>query len=197
MKTFEILMPKFVPLQENWDHVLKTWKSSSLISDFINSVISPVHWRLDFWLCCSSHFIITLVTLALFLSHVLTSSPPRRKLLRLPSSLLPASNPHSREHWSRASRGCGSVQGGSRASGLSPTLARQCRSCCRPRRKHVGMPLIPGSCSSVCSSLSSPHVNVIEKVLLGVVLCYIGDCLRKIWCGKKLKQWRLFQRVMC
>ncbi|KAK1608097.1 hypothetical protein QYE76_031770 [Lolium multiflorum] len=28
-------------LQENWDHVVKTWPSSSLISDFINSTISP------------------------------------------------------------------------------------------------------------------------------------------------------------
>jgi len=28
-------------LQTNWDHVLKTWNSSSLISDFINSIVSP------------------------------------------------------------------------------------------------------------------------------------------------------------
>ncbi|PWZ55451.1 hypothetical protein Zm00014a_017184 [Zea mays] len=26
-------------LKENWDHVLKTWKSSSLISDFIESIV--------------------------------------------------------------------------------------------------------------------------------------------------------------
>ncbi|KAG2578560.1 hypothetical protein PVAP13_6NG203300 [Panicum virgatum] len=28
-------------LKTNWDHVLKTWNSSSLISDFINSIVSP------------------------------------------------------------------------------------------------------------------------------------------------------------
>ncbi|KAM0866607.1 hypothetical protein ACQ4PT_042519 [Festuca glaucescens] len=28
-------------LQENWDHVVKTWPSSSLISDFVNSTVSP------------------------------------------------------------------------------------------------------------------------------------------------------------
>ncbi|CAL5006547.1 unnamed protein product [Urochloa decumbens] len=28
-------------LKKNWDHVLNTWKSSSLISDFINSIVSP------------------------------------------------------------------------------------------------------------------------------------------------------------
>ncbi|KAL6900781.1 hypothetical protein ACP4OV_005457 [Aristida adscensionis] len=28
-------------LKQNWDHVLKTWPSSSLISDFINSIVSP------------------------------------------------------------------------------------------------------------------------------------------------------------
>ncbi|KAL6598509.1 hypothetical protein ACP70R_046208 [Stipagrostis hirtigluma subsp. patula] len=28
-------------LKQNWDYVLKTWPSSSLISDFINSIISP------------------------------------------------------------------------------------------------------------------------------------------------------------
>jgi len=41
-------MPIFVPLQENWDYVLKTWKSSSLISDFIESIVPLVHWRLIF-----------------------------------------------------------------------------------------------------------------------------------------------------
>jgi len=28
-------------LKENWDHVVKTWPSSSLISDFVNSTVSP------------------------------------------------------------------------------------------------------------------------------------------------------------
>ncbi|VAH95869.1 unnamed protein product [Triticum turgidum subsp. durum] len=28
-------------LKDNWDHVVKTWPSSSLISDFVNSTVSP------------------------------------------------------------------------------------------------------------------------------------------------------------
>ncbi|XP_062195196.1 aminopeptidase M1-B isoform X2 [Phragmites australis] len=31
----------WVWLKQNWDHVFKTWRSSSLISDFISSVVSP------------------------------------------------------------------------------------------------------------------------------------------------------------
>lgn len=89
---------------------------------------------LETYLCFSSHSIIKLVTLALFVHLVLISSPRRKRLPRLLSSLLAASSPHLREHWSRASRGCGSVRGGLRASGVSPSLVRQCRSCCRPRR---------------------------------------------------------------
>ncbi|KAF8701908.1 hypothetical protein HU200_033236 [Digitaria exilis] len=29
------------PWQKNWDHVFNTWKSSELISDFIESIVSP------------------------------------------------------------------------------------------------------------------------------------------------------------
>lgn len=137
-------MPIFVSLQENWDHVLKTWKSSSLISDFIESIVPRVHWRLIF--AIPPHSFIKLVTLALFVYLVLISLPPRRKLLRLPSSLLAKLSHHSREHWSRAWRGCGSARDGSRALGVSPSLVRQCRSCCRPLRKHVAWKVAVPQC---------------------------------------------------
>lgn len=126
----------YAQLQKNWDHVLKTWKSSSLISDFINSIISPVHWRTFIFVILRT---VSSSLWPIFLTFLLcmVSSPLRRKLLRFPSSLLAASSRPSRELWSKASRGCGSAQGGSRASGASPALVRQCRSCCRPEHKHA------------------------------------------------------------
>jgi hypothetical protein len=37
-----MFMRMCIRMQENWDHVLKTWPSSQLVSMFVNYIVSPV-----------------------------------------------------------------------------------------------------------------------------------------------------------
>ena len=68
------------------------------------------------------------------------SLPPMRRQQSSPASLPHARSPNSRGRWSRASRTCGPMRGGSRASGASPGLLRRCRSCCTgPDLPSVGL----------------------------------------------------------
>ena len=111
------------------------WRRGIRAHSYLTSSTPLFHrYRLDsIYLCYSSHCIVQLVTLLPILLTCLlcmASSHLKRKLLRCPSSLPAAWSRRSRERWSRASRGCGSAQGGSRASGASPALVRRCRSCC-------------------------------------------------------------------
>jgi hypothetical protein len=128
--------------------------------------------------CFSSHSIIKLVTLACFVYFVLISSPLRRKLPKLLSSLLAALSPHSREHWSRVLRRCGSARGGLRASGMSPRLVRQCRSCCRPRRKHVALKVADPQCDHL---IGVRLTTMFLKRFWGAWLLYIVLAVACVW----------------
>ena len=165
------------------------WRRGIRAHSYLTSSTPLFHrYRLDsIYLCYSSHCIVQLVTLLPILLTCLlfmASSHLKRKLLRCPSSLPAAWNRRSRERWSRASRGCGSAQGGSRASGASPALVRRCRSCCAAQPRHAA----PNSCSLVWS----PHLMWVRMTVLLEMFfrawlwrCMVG-CLYMICVAEKM-----------